>query len=354
MKPKLILCLALVLSGGLFVVRANEAVAKASSAQMVGEFKNSRVFWRQFQMASNIVALGNTNVLQELTSCLTNDDRHVRGNAAFIFAGLGDDRGFEVIREILNDRSERSNGQGVPGINWPLQAQIASDRYYAVHLFGDLKNLRAVPILIPLLSDKEVNYVVPWALGEIGDKRAIHPLIEALSDTNPSVRVLAIYALETLKAREALPRLQQLLNDKDRTDFGDLATVADAADEAIIELKPPQDAIAHFNLFLNIEGNAGRDTGCFMQVAFLLVRLRPREMKANWKLYLQLFWETGEAQSDAASMTAEDVDWQSQTITCAKKSATDEHRTLAKAMLNVKDVNVTKPGTTVRLTLPRS
>jgi hypothetical protein len=109
----------------------------------------------------------------------------------------------------------------------------------------------------------------------------------------------------------------------------------------------------HFNLFLNIEGNAGRDTGCFLQAAFLLVRLRPREMKANWKLYLQLFWETGEAQSDAASMTAEDVDWQSQTITYAKKSATDEHRTLAKAMLKVKGVNVTKPGTTVRLTPPR-
>src|ERR1035437_9478202 len=33
--------------------------------------------------------------------------------------------------------------------------------------------------------------------------------------------------------------------------------------------------------------------------------------------------------------------------------ATDEHRTLAKAMVKVKGVNVTKPGTTVRLTLPR-
>ena len=33
--------------------------------------------------------------------------------------------------------------------------------------------------------------------------------------------------------------------------------------------------------------------------------------------------------------------------------ATDEHRTLAKAMLKVKGVNVTKPGTTVRLTPPR-
>ena len=33
--------------------------------------------------------------------------------------------------------------------------------------------------------------------------------------------------------------------------------------------------------------------------------------------------------------------------------ATDEHRALAKVMLKVKGVNVTKPGTTVRLTPPR-
>jgi hypothetical protein len=35
------------------------------------------------------------------------------------------------------------------------------------------------------------------------------------------------------------------------------------------------------------------------------------------------------------------------------KVATAEHQALAKAMLKVKGVNVTKPGTTVRLTPPR-
>ena len=33
--------------------------------------------------------------------------------------------------------------------------------------------------------------------------------------------------------------------------------------------------------------------------------------------------------------------------------ATVEHRALAQAMLKVKGVNITKPGTTVRLTQPR-
>ncbi len=35
------------------------------------------------------------------------------------------------------------------------------------------------------------------------------------------------------------------------------------------------------------------------------------------------------------------------------KAITAEHRALAQAMLQVKGVNVTKPGTTVRLTPPR-
>lgn len=43
------------------------------------------------------------------------------------------------------------------------------------------------------------------------------------------------------------------------------------------------------------------------------------EKDAEWKLYLELLWETGAAQSDAASMTAENIDWQSRTITYFRK-----------------------------------
>ena len=39
-----------------------------------------------------------------------------------------------------------------------------------------------------------------------------------------------------------------------------------------------------------------------------------KEQQAEWKLFLELLWETGAAQSDAASFTAEDIDWQTRTI----------------------------------------
>ncbi len=212
-----------------------------SASTVVQQFENTRVFWKQFEVARKIVALGDKSVLKELEPWLHKEDRHVRGNAAFIFAGLGDDRGFEVIKGTLFDRTARPPAQGIWFVegseeairaSLPLQ-QIATDRYYAAHLFGDLKDARAVPILVPLLSDKEVRDIIPWSLGEIGDKSAIPPLIEMLGDSSPDMRVLAIYALQKLKAKEALPQLRALLDDNERIHFDGLGTVAEAARAAI-------------------------------------------------------------------------------------------------------------------------
>ena len=93
--------------------------------------------------------------------------------------------------------------QGIPGENGTVLAQIRADRYYAAHLLGDLKDPRGVDLLVPLLNDQDVGYIVPWSLAEISDRRAVGPLIGQLERDDPSVRVLAIYALERLNAREA-------------------------------------------------------------------------------------------------------------------------------------------------------
>src|ERR1700704_1481491 len=165
------------------------------------------------------------------------EDRHLRGNAAFVFASLGYAAGFDVIVATLNDRSKRPEAQGIGGGRWSLEGQIRADRYYAAHLLGDLKDPRAIPILVPLLKDTEVNYIVPWSLGQIGDRSAVQPLIRALRDQNTSMRVLAIYALVELKATEALPSLRQLLGDNERSNFGKLESVAEAAQAAIAKLQ---------------------------------------------------------------------------------------------------------------------
>jgi HEAT repeat protein len=210
---------------------------RESSAELVKKFQNSRSFYEQFDVAQKLVRLRDTTTLKQLEHYLGDVDRHVRGNAAFVFASLGDDRGFDAIRSILQDRSsERPVGQGTMG-NWTVEGQIASDRYYAAHLFGDLKDVRAVPILIPLLKDRQVNGIVPWSLGEIGDRAAVAPLIETLHDSSPDMRVLSIYALEQMHAKEALPELRLLTQDNANIHFDGLGTVAEAARSAISKLE---------------------------------------------------------------------------------------------------------------------
>ena len=60
------------------------------------------------------------------------------------------------------------------------------------------------------------------------------------------------------------------------------------------------------------------------------------EKKAEWKLSLELLWETGAAQGDAAAMTAEDVDWQTHTITYFRmKTGSRAQFTISKALEKV-------------------
>ncbi|MGC4054429.1 MAG: hypothetical protein QM757_35565 [Paludibaculum sp.] len=209
-------------------------------SRLIERFESEKVFWRQFEIAKSIAERNDPSVLPRLEPWLTHNDRHLRGNAAFIFGRLGDRRGFDVIVAILGDHSETRTVESISSNGTPFaKGQIREDRYYAAHLLGDLKDPRAIPILVPLLADTDINYIVPWSLARIGGRSVIPPLIATLTFRNPSMRVLAIKALADLNAKEALPQLRLLLNDQKRSTFGKMESVADASQEAItaIQLK---------------------------------------------------------------------------------------------------------------------
>jgi len=61
-----------------------------------------------------------------------------------------------------------------------------------------------------------------------------------------------------------------------------------------------------------------------------------KEKKAEWKLFLELLWETGAAQSDAANFKAEDIDWQTRTISYFRqKTGSLAQFTISKALERV-------------------
>lgn len=215
--------------------------------ELLAQFRSTTLASQQFEIAEKIVKTGDRRALTELEPWLAREDRRLRGNAAFVFARFGDPRGFETLRLMLTDRSDRPLGQGIPTApgnmttpKWWVRGQIRSDRYYAVHLFGELKDPRAVEWLLPLLDDADINYKIAWALGEIGDRRAIRPLMAALGDRDAHMRASAIQALVRLQATEALPRLRTLLADRAVPSAGLQVPVAETAKAAIAKLQRPQ------------------------------------------------------------------------------------------------------------------
>lgn len=203
---------------------------------LLTQFSSSTVFWQQFEVAKRIVTKNDASILKELEPWLSRDDRHARGNAAFVFAALGDPRGLDTILAMLTDESTRPEGQGIPGGGFTVAGQVRADRYYAVHLCGELKSPRAIDALAPLLSDSSVNYHVAWALGEIGDQRAIQPLVGALANHDALVRIASIEALAKLDATEALPQLRALINDRATANNGARVSVGDTASAAVAKL----------------------------------------------------------------------------------------------------------------------
>ena len=106
-------------------------------ADLVEQFQSTTVFWEQFEVAKKIVNLHDKSVLPQLEPWLRCEDMHRRGNAAFVFARLGDDRGFQVIYAVLEDRSPKRAVFEIDSAGHPsLARQIRADRYYAAHLLG--------------------------------------------------------------------------------------------------------------------------------------------------------------------------------------------------------------------------
>ena len=207
-------------------------------ARLVDRFKTTTTpFWRQFEVAKDIADLRNPQALALLEPWLTHEDRHIRANVAFVFGALSDPRGLTTLETILSDRSGRQEGQGIPVGRWSLPRQIEADRYYAVHVLGELKDKRSLDILVRLLSDEQVNYKAIWALGELEDGRAIAPVMKLLNHSDALIRITSIQTLEKLHARDAIPALRKLLDDHALPSAGDQLPVSQAARAAIASLE---------------------------------------------------------------------------------------------------------------------
>lgn len=146
--------------------------------------------------AEALGVLGDKRAVEPLIDALNDKDEDVRWKAAWALGSIGDKRAIEPLIYALQDK------------RWPV-------RRFAVSALGKIGDRRSVGSLIKALNDEDwhVRKYAADALGKIGDERAIDPLVDALSDSDGDVRWKAIVALGKMKNAAVKPLIKAFKSD---------------------------------------------------------------------------------------------------------------------------------------------
>ena len=139
--------------------------------------------------------LGDERVVEHLINALKDNDKYVRKAAVYALGEIGDKRAVEPLIKVL----ECDNNSDV--------------RKAAVHALGELRDERAVKPLTNYLRCWGV-WIVCNALAKIG-KPAVETLITALQDRDPVIRMIAAEALGKIGDKRAVEPLINLLEDEE-------------------------------------------------------------------------------------------------------------------------------------------
>jgi HEAT repeat protein len=143
--------------------------------------------------------------IDKLLLKLGHDDPKVRLSAVEELGSIRDDESGRALMSVIENQGE----------DWKIQIR-------AVKLLAEIKNYRAVDVLIRTLEDPFFTYDCPalkWnaasALGNFKNyDRVVDVLIDALNDKTLYVREAAIQSLGEIGSRKAVPYLIFALSDK--------------------------------------------------------------------------------------------------------------------------------------------
>jgi HEAT repeat protein/class 3 adenylate cyclase len=211
------------------------------------------------QMAMDaLINIGDASLVQDLVGMLVSDDVNVRRSVVEILNNIKDpaagaalvqslkDRDWWV-REIATDALTEMRGENLAKMTLILLDDPEENvRRSAVEFFnrvhfpeaygklvsllndpdwwvrekaltavGKMKRPESIGAILDLMNDGEVKWAVPQALGEIGGKEVVSPLLELLGDASRSVRLEALKALEQVNDPETIPYVKGMVKDED-------------------------------------------------------------------------------------------------------------------------------------------
>jgi HEAT repeat protein len=214
--------------------------------------------------ASVLSTIADERVVDPLISALVNEDWVVRMYAAKALGRLKVSQATSTLVLLLQDKVKAVRDEAIMALQVleesavttllpSLQDKNWSIRLRAVEALGLLGSSLAVSPLMDVLSREEdttVKQDVIWALGEIGDARAIDLLVQAMKETR--LRSLAIEALGKIGDPVVIPHLLEALEDLRDADFEDRVPTSsndqfeqqlvpmEAAIKALARIRDPQ------------------------------------------------------------------------------------------------------------------
>ncbi|HOC01907.1 MAG TPA: HEAT repeat domain-containing protein [bacterium] len=169
--------------------------------------------------------ISDKRAFQVFIKCLGDSDSRTRRYAVIGLGKLKDTEAVEPLINILDDPNrfvrdsaiEALCNMGDPRAIGPVVGKLDQPNMWApakhVVKFG---GLAVEPLSLVLLNHPkpEVRERSAWILGEIGDRKAVEPLIVSLSDRDETVLISSIEALGKLKdVRATAPLIEKLKNE---------------------------------------------------------------------------------------------------------------------------------------------
>ena len=155
------------------------------------------------EAAESLGKLGDKRAVEPLIACLNDNNSFVRREAAEALGKLGDARVAELLLPCLEDREDLG---------------VCECAMKAIIKLGESR--RAVEPLIARLGDRDNQFARRFAaeaLGKVGDKRSLVPLIASLKDNDGDTREKAAEALGKLGDKQALGPLSAQAGNRQRT-----------------------------------------------------------------------------------------------------------------------------------------
>ena len=169
---------------------------------------------------------------REYLDSLDDEDIKIRASAIIAMGRTGDGKAVRHLAEILENESEvdwlracaaialgrLSAEEAVPPLINALEDESVVISRAVISALGDAGSREAVPRLQAIMKDKqkeELHPVTVSVLGKISGSEIIHTLLRALENANNRVRVSAALALGELRIERAVPSFLKLLEDGD-------------------------------------------------------------------------------------------------------------------------------------------